>query len=59
MLLTFTKVSYSFSIDRDTVLVFVRDEEVTEMSDDRPADAFRDDPLDNGFGFDITELFHW
>jgi len=59
MLLTFTEVSYPFSIDRVTVLVFVRDEEVAEMSDDRPADTFRDDPLHDGFGFNIAKLFHW
>lgn len=59
MLLTFTQVSYPLSIDRITVLVHIRDEEVTEMSDDRPADAFRDNPLNDGFGFDVTKLLHW
>ena len=59
VLLTFTQVPYPLSIDRITMLVHIRDEEVAEMSDDRPADTFRDDPLDDGFGFDVTELLHW
>ena len=41
------------------MLVFVRDEELAEMSDDRPADTFRDDPLHDGFGFNVAKLFHW
>lgn len=57
--LTFTKVSYPFSVDRVTVLVHVRDQEIAEMSDDRPANALCDDPLHDGLGFDIAELFHW
>lgn len=59
MLLTFTKVSYPLSVDRVAMLVYIRDKEVTEMSDNRAADTFRDNPLDNGFGFDVTELLHW
>jgi len=33
VLLTFTEVSYPLSIDRVAMLVNIRDEEVTEMSD--------------------------
>lgn len=41
------------------MLVHICDEEVAKMSDDRPADTFRDNPLHDGFGFDITKLLHW
>jgi len=43
--LTFTEVSYPLCIDGVTMLVDVRDEEATKMADNRPADAFGDDPL--------------
>ena len=59
MLLTFAKVSYPLSINRIAMLVLIRDKEVTEMFDNRAADAFRDDPFDYGFGFDVTKLLHW
>ena len=58
-MLTFSKVSYPLPIDRVPILVHVRNKEVTEMLDNRPADAFGDNPLDDGFGFDVTELLHW
>jgi hypothetical protein len=57
-LLTFTKVSYPLSVDGVTVLVHIRDEEVAEMSDDRPTDAFCDNPLHDRFSFDVAKLFH-
>jgi hypothetical protein len=58
VLLTFTEVSYPLSIDRVAIFVYKRDEKVAEMSDDRPADTFCDDPLHDGFGFDISKLLH-
>jgi len=58
VLLTFSEVPYPLSIDGITMLVHIRDKEVTKMSDNRPTDTLRDNPLDDGFGFDITKLFH-
>lgn len=58
MVLTFPKVSYPLSIYRVAVLIHIRDEEIAEMSDDRPADTLRDDPFHDGFGLDVTKLLH-
>jgi hypothetical protein len=41
------------------VLIDIGHEKLTEMSDDRPTNVVICDPLNDGLGLDIAQLFQW
>lgn len=55
--LTFTQVTNSLTVYRMTMLVNIGHKKLAEMSDDRSTNTVVCNPLNNGLGFDVTQLF--
>lgn len=58
-LFTFTKISDTLTVDRTTMFIHVCHQELSEMSNDRPANALVCDPFHDRLGLDIAELLQW
>jgi hypothetical protein len=54
--LTFTQVTNSAAIDRRPVLVYICHQELSEVPDDRSANAVIRNPFDNGLRLDVAQL---
>lgn len=55
--LTLAQMTYPLTVHGRAVFIVVSHEELAEMLHDRPPYAVIGDPLDDGLGFDVTQLF--
>ena len=54
---TFSEVFNPLSIYRDSMLIRIGSQKMTEVTNNRSTDAFVGNPLDDRFGLDISQLF--